>query len=79
MEGEDLVILKNVNEANNKFFVDVGCYHPVHLSNTFLLYKNGWRGINIDVSNYSIELFKFLRPKDINIVTAISKKNGEVT
>lgn len=79
MEGEDLIILKNIREAKNKFFVDVGCYHPLHINNTFLLYKNGWRGINIDVSEYSIELFKFIRPEDTNIVSAISEKDGEVT
>ena len=79
MEGEDLIILKNIREAKNKFFVDVGCYHPLHINNTFLLYKNGWRGINIDVSDYSTELFKFIRPKDINVVSAISEKNSEVT
>ena len=79
MEGEDLIIFKNIDVAKNKFFVDVGCYHPLHINNTFLLYKNGWRGINIDVSENSIELFKFIRPKDINIVSAISEKNGEVT
>lgn len=79
MESEDLIILKNISGIKNKFFVDVGCYHPLHINNTFLLYKNGWTGINIDVSDYSIELFKFIRPKDINIVSAISEKNKEVT
>ena len=45
MEGEDLEILRLTNEANNGFYVDVGCYHPIHLNNTFLLYKKNWRGI----------------------------------
>ena len=39
MEGEDLEILRLSNNSNNGFYVDVGCYHPTHLNNTFLLYK----------------------------------------
>ena len=39
MEGEDLEILRLSNDINNGFYVDVGCYHPTHLNNTFLLYK----------------------------------------
>ena len=79
MEGEDLVILQNFNDIKNGTYVDVGCYHPIHLNNTFLLHQKGWRGINIDVSEYSIDLFNFLRPSDTNIATAISKEDGVVT
>ena len=39
MEGEDLEIVKALKNINNGFFVDVGCYHPLHLNNTYLLYK----------------------------------------
>ena len=43
-----------------------------------LLYKKGWRGINIDISDFSIKLFEYLRPEDLNINLAVSKKNGYV-
>ena len=76
MEGEDLVVLKKINNKSNKFYVDVGCYHPLHLNNTYLLYKKGWRGINIDVSKYSIDLFNFIRPDDMNIEAAISNNQN---
>ena len=36
--------------------------------------KKNWRGINIDLSEFSIDLFNFLRPDDINVVAAISNK-----
>ena len=78
MEGEDLVLLKNINNKSNNFYVDVGCYHPLHLSNTYLLYKKGWRGINIDVSKYSIDLFNYMRPDDINIEAAISSNQNYI-
>lgn len=76
MEGEDLVILKNITNKSNNFYVDVGCYHPLHLNNTYLLYKKGWRGINIDVSKYSIDLFNYMRPDDMNIEAAISNNQN---
>ena len=78
MEGEDLVILDNLQDINYGFFVDAGCYHPTHLNNTFLLYKKGWRGINIDLSEYTIDLFNFSRPKDININNAVINYDGTV-
>jgi len=74
MDKEDLAILDHVFKRNSGFYVDIGCYHPIHRNNTYLLYKKNWRGINIDLSEFSIDLFNFLRPDDINIVAAISNK-----
>ena len=78
MEGEDLVIIENFKNIKNGIYVDAGCYHPLHLNNTFLLYKKGWRGINIDLSEYSIDLFNYLRPDDININNAVTNFDGEI-
>ena len=39
MEKEDLEIVKIFHKIKKGFYVDVGCYHPIHLNNTFLLYK----------------------------------------
>ena len=36
------------------FYVDVGCFHPKKHSNTYLLYKRGWSGINIDVEKTNL-------------------------
>ena len=77
MNGEDLEIVKYFGNLNNGFYVDVGCYHPIEMNNTYLLYKKNWKGINIDVSKFSIDLFNFLRPDDLNYNLAISDKDGE--
>lgn len=79
MEGEDLVLMKILKDIDSGFFIDAGCYHPLHLNNTFLLYKKGWRGINIDVSKYSIDLFNYLRPLDTNINSAVTHTDGKTT
>jgi FkbM family methyltransferase len=44
-------------------------------NNTYLLYLKNWRGINIDISQFSIDLFNFLRPDDFNLHCAVSEKN----
>jgi len=74
MDGEDLVIADYFKNKQKGFYVDVGCYHPIHRNNTFLLYKKGWNGINIDIHSFSIELFKYLRPNDLNYNFAVSEK-----
>ena len=78
MDGEDLFIVEYFRKKNNGFYIDVGCYHPIHRNNTYLLHKNGWSGINIDIHQFSIDLFNYLRPDDVNLNCAISNKN-EVT
>ena len=57
------------------FYIDVGCFHPIRLSNTKFLYSKGWTGINIDLSKKSIDLFKIARPKDINLNFGVGGKN----
>ena len=74
---EDLYILKKFKNKKG-FYVDVGCHHPTRLNNCHLLYKNGWNGINIDISNLSIKLFNLVRKKDININMAVSLKKKKV-
>ena len=79
MEGEDLIISDLTKNIKNGFYVDAGCYHPLHLSNTYLLYKKSWSGINIDISEFSIKLFNYLRPNDVNINSAVSNMEKEIS
>ena len=78
MDGEDIAIDKYVENKSNGFYVDIGAHHPLQRSNTNLLFKKGWEGINIDINKFSIDLFNYLRPKDINLQTAISDKEGDI-
>ena len=77
-DGEDKILEEIFKNKNVGVYVDVGCYHPIELSNTALLYNKGWNGINIDISEYSIELFNFLKPDDVNLNLAVSNANGYV-
>ena len=78
MNGEDTFV-NNYFKKKIGFYVDVGAYHPLELSNTYLLYKRGWNGINIDINSFSIDYFDYLRPDDININIAASNKNTTKT
>jgi|TARA_Y100000389_G_C17363296_1_gene464902 FkbM family methyltransferase len=70
----DLLINHVFKNKKKGFFIDVGCNHPVYNNNSYLLYKKGWRGINIDLDKKSIELFNLYRKDDCNINSAISSK-----
>ena len=73
----DLLISHIFKKFNNGFFIDVGCNHPVYNNNTYLLYKKGWRGINIDLDKKSIDLFNLYRKLDYNKLAALSSKFEE--
>ena len=63
---------------SNGLYIDVGCNHPVYNNNTYLLYKKGWRGINLDIDKKSIDLFNIFRKGDLNLNYAISSKETEL-
>jgi FkbM family methyltransferase len=78
-EGEDLLLSKIFGPRNKGFFIDVGAHQPKLYSNTYFFYKKGWNGINIDPLPGTMEGFKKVRPRDINLEIAISEKAGELT
>ena len=78
LQGEDMVLKELFADKNQGFYVDVGAHHPFRFSNTYLFYKKGWRGINIDAMPRSMELFDKFRPRDINIECGVASNGGGV-
>ena len=77
--GEDKILFEIISKnLINGFYVDVGCFHPKKHSNTYMLHKRGWSGINIDMEKDKIETFKLARPNDFNFLGAISNKIEKV-
>ena len=72
--GEDLFVNFFFKEFKKGFYVDVGCNLPKTSSLTYLLYKKGWSGINIDISKRAIELNKLIRRRDINLNISVGKE-----
>ena len=48
-EDKFIQFLKKNLKKKKGVYIDVGCYHPIRLSNTKFLYEKGWKGINIDI------------------------------
>jgi FkbM family methyltransferase len=78
-EGEDMILRRMFNDKKDGFFIDIGAHHPKRFSNTYLFYKQGWNGINIDAMPGSMKAFNKIRPKDINIECPISDTREELT
>ena len=76
--GEDLILNRFLDNKKEGFFVDVGAHHPIRFSNTYLFYKKGWTGINIDAMPGSMTKFNKIRPKDINIESGVGLKNDKL-
>lgn len=76
--GEDGVIQSLFENQPRGFYVDVGAFAPKTFSNTYALYRRGWRGINIDPTPGSMLPFKVLRPRDVNLEVAVGEKDGSM-
>jgi FkbM family methyltransferase len=75
--GEDLVLWHILNQENG-FYVDIGAYHPKKLSNTYLLYKRGWRGVTIEPNPDVTWLFELTRGRDEHWSCGLARKAGEM-
>ena len=74
--GEEILVNRLLKKFSNGFFVDVGAYNPIIGSLTHQLYKKGWKGLNLDFSKSNIQLFNFLRKRDISLEIGVSDKEG---
>ncbi len=60
------------------WYVDVGSQNPVKHSNTYRLYRRGWRGIAVEPNRALCRIHRVVRPKDIVFNGAIGPENGEL-
>ena len=77
LSNVDLIIERIFKKKKKGIFIDVGCNHPIKYNNTYLLYKKGWNGINIDLDQESIAQFNELRARDVNIQTLVTSFDNE--
>jgi FkbM family methyltransferase len=71
------MILRDLfGSTKNGFFVDVGAFHPRFGSNTYLLYRQGWHGVNIDARPGSMLPFRIERRRDMNLECAVGSVPG---
>lgn len=67
--GEDVWILQELSglDLSDGIYIDIGANHPTTISNTYLLYRHGLRGIVVEPNLELLNLHKRVRPKDIQI------------
>ena len=70
-QGEDLALSRYFQGKKNGFYVDIGAFHPLMYSNTYLFYLRGWKGINVEPNPDIIPLFLEKRPRDKTLNFAI--------
>jgi len=81
-QGEDLLIdrllsrLLKINLNETHIYVDIGAFHAIDHSVTYLLYKRGWRGIAFDPSTDTKKSFKFWRPRDEFVCAAVGETDN---
>ena len=78
-EGEDLILERYFESRASGFYVDIGAHHPYRFSNTCLLYRKGWCGVNIDAMPGSMKNFARARPRDINLELAVGPASSAAT
>lgn len=78
-EGEDRILSRFFGHQADGFYVDVGAHHPKRFSNTYLFYRRGWRGVNIDAMPGSMDAFRRMRPRDINLECGVGPNVDTLT
>lgn len=75
--GEDLLISFVLMQlrVDNMTYMDIGAHHPKFINNTFLFYKDGATGINIEPDPLLYKTFLTDRPRDINLNIGINDKD----
>lgn len=62
--GEDLVVDHYLGEKDRGYYVDIGAYDPMFLSNTYHFYRKGWSGIAVEPNALKAEAWRSERPND---------------
>ena len=82
--GEDLIIknyLLHYKKISNGKYLDIGAYHPILHSNTYILHKNNYTGFCVDLEDYKLKNFKFYRGNKVKLIKGAvteNKKDNEI-
>ncbi len=77
--GEDLIFERLLSPGKHGIYVDVGSHDPVFGSNTYALYRRGWRGITIDPNPEFVPAYREWRPDEPHIVEGIAQAEDVLT
>jgi len=72
--SQDLFV-DHLLDSREGYFVDVGCYEPKFINNTYMLEKKGFKGLLLDISPRWIDLAIKHRPASKAVWVDLLKKN----
>lgn len=78
--GEDLIVDFVLNvclHVAEISYLDLGAYHPTHLSNTYLFYRRGHRGVCVEPDPVQFAQIKRERPRDTCLNAGIGVTQAE--
>lgn len=75
---EDIYLQRAFSKINKGYYIDVGAAWPIFHSVTWLLYTNGWSGINIEPIPSLNEQLSKVRARDINLAMIASDQSGSI-
>ncbi len=77
--GEDLILqhLFMVLGIDRVSYLDIGAHHPTYLSNTYLFYQAGGRGVCIEPDPELFKEFPGKRPRDTHLNCGVGIQSGE--
>lgn len=77
--GEDIMLLNlfKLLEIGQPHYLDLGAHHPIHISNTKLLYDRlGSWGVNVEANPHLISAFEKQRPHDVTLNYGVTPSAG---
>lgn len=74
--GEDKFLL-DYFKGRKGIYLDIGSSHPFIISNTYLLYRHGWRGVCVEPIPYLWGRYEKFRPGDKAINCLVGREEGE--
>ncbi len=78
--GEDVIArtLFDMLGIAHPNYLDIGAHHPHFLSNTYLFYREGSRGINVEPDPELYARFLSSRPRDLNLNVGVGESPGHL-
>ena len=76
-DGQDIFVLRTLDDKQNGFFVEIGAWDGIEFSNTYLLEKrHGWTGLLAEADPNALEKLKHNRPDALIDGRAVWRESG---
>jgi FkbM family methyltransferase len=76
--GEDLIVAFVLDTLGVPLprYLDLGAHHPYYLNNTYLFYRRGARGVNVEADPALATRLRRARPRDVTVNVGVGPQSG---